>query len=86
MSPSRTLLIFFLVLVVLAGCAKRPTIIRGGVEMPVDQAAKMDFDRAELLYQKKQYTAASKKFFLQFSKVHDNMRAYPVNCASATGT
>ncbi|MCB0308703.1 MAG: penicillin-binding protein activator [Bdellovibrionales bacterium] len=48
----------FLVFVVFA-CAKPPTtILRGGVEMPVEQAAKYDYEKAESLFVKNRLNQA----------------------------
>ncbi len=59
---SRYLALSGFLMILVSNCAKGPMVIRNGVEMPVNQAAKIDYDDAEILLQKKHYNEAFKKY------------------------
>lgn len=45
----------------LSSCVKEPTILRGGVEMSIEQAAKLDYDEADQLLARKKVKEAIQK-------------------------
>lgn len=64
MAPRRKLLptVFFLLPALLLSCAGTPMILRNGVEMPLEQAAKLDYGEGEAFFAKKRYKEASARF------------------------
>lgn len=61
---NKSLLIFVLSFTFLAAssCGRKPTVVRDGVEMPVEQAAKLDYSLGETYFSKRQYRKAQRAF------------------------
>ncbi len=63
MPQTKTLIVLGLILSLFwVGCAKPPTVTRGGVEISVEDAARLDFQAAERLLQQRKYSAAAREY------------------------